>query len=150
MLYISINKSLPNEVSIADFYFDAYVDEVWFESDFVKQMILDIDKTECYSMYNMKSPMLGAINCTKLSTGVKNLIIAYNVDNVVINATHCGDNCAKWLLKIAELKDLTIELFHPMRSPRESFCAILLNNGKTLETLEDYHSALFDYLIEED
>ena len=32
--------------------------------------------------------------------------------NKIFYASACGDNCAKWILKIASLKDLTINLRH--------------------------------------
>ena len=39
----------------------------------------------------------------------------------IFNASVCGDNCAKWILKIAESKDLTINLRHIMEFGDDEF-----------------------------
>ena len=40
----------------------------------------------------------------------------------------CGDNCAKWLLKIGEMKDVTINLRHMMKFGKRKFTIRILNN----------------------
>ena len=49
--------------------------------------------------------------------GAKNitLILAKFEKNKIFNASTCGDNWAKWLLKIAETEDRTINLCHLMK-----------------------------------
>ena len=55
--------------------------------------------------------MLGPISPRELSGGVKTLLLlAFDNSGKIFNATACGDNCAKWILEIAENKDLTISL----------------------------------------
>ena len=36
---------------------------------------------------------------------------------MIFNASYCGDNCAEFILKIAEEKDITIVLQHHMLLP---------------------------------
>jgi hypothetical protein len=121
-------------------------EEKWFEEDLVKNMIMDVDKTECYGAYNLKSPVLGPINFMSLSNGVCNLIIAAHIDLTrTINATKCGDNCAEWLLRISEQKDLAIYLNHVMPFKRD-FKAKVLNDNSDIECLNDYIIKVFEYL----
>lgn len=53
----------------------------------------------------------------------------------VFNASVCGDNCAKWILQIAEQKDLTINLRHIMDFGDEPFAAKILNTGEIVQTV---------------
>lgn len=46
---------------------------------------------------------------------MKVLILMLKDDSFIYNMSNCGDNCAKWILKIAEKKDLTVYLQHIMR-----------------------------------
>lgn len=91
----------------------------WLEDQFVVDMIRDVDKSEVISPYCIKSPVFGQISPDYLSGGVKALILMCYTD-FPINASKCGDNCCKWILKIAEKKDLTIHLEHLMKF-REDF-----------------------------
>ena len=47
--------------------------------------------------------------------------MAYDTDGKIFNASVCGDNCAKWILKLGEQKDLTINLRHVMRFGKDPF-----------------------------
>ena len=42
---------------------------------------------------------LGGITPRELSGGVKTLILIHRVPDKIFNASTCGDNCAKWILK---------------------------------------------------
>lgn len=124
--------------------FNNNYEEEWFEDQFVKDMILDVDKSEVISPYCIASPVLGQIAPERLSGGVKALILMYKTD-FEIWATACGDNCAKWILKIAEKKDLTISLEHYMRFPYEDFA---FKNMSTGETSNNYLDSVLDYVKE--
>ena len=52
--------------------------------------------------------------------------------------TACGDNCAKWILKIAEKKDLTINLRHVMEFGDEPFTIKILNTGEVVHNMYDF------------
>jgi hypothetical protein len=137
------------EVSDPDAVFNIIFEAEWFEDDLVKQMILDVDKTIVHSPYNFESKALGPIVPTWLSGGVKALMIAYkgkdlNGDDYVINASCCGDNCAKWLLEIAKRKDITISL-HNIIDFQVDFRAKILNNNRYIKTYKQYVHAAVDY-----
>ena len=57
----------------------------------------------------------------------------------IFNASACGDNCAKWIRRIAKEKDLTINLQHIMDfSECEDFEAYILNTNKTVSSYQEY------------
>lgn len=71
----------------------------------------------------------------------------------VFNGTNCGDNCAKWILKIAEEKNLTITLHHYLdfsrdfdKNPNE-FKIKLLNSGKIITSFKEYAIEFTDWQV---
>ena len=86
----------------ASSYFDNVYEDEWIEDTFVKEMIQDVDHCEVISPLIIDSPVLGAITPRELSGGVKVLILMLKDDSFIYNMSNCGDNCAKWVLKIAE------------------------------------------------
>lgn len=109
----------------------------WYDDPIVQQMIRDIDDTICYGIRNMSNSVLGSVNNTTLSGGVSSLILAYKLDNCIIRVDACGDNCAEWLLKLGQMKDITITLGHIMRFP-EPFSIYCINLNKTLTSFKEY------------
>lgn len=108
----------------------------WLEDPLVKEMILDIDKSVVESPYCIMSPVLGQIAPERLSGGVQALILMYKTD-FPVNASKCGDNCAKWILEIAKRKDLTIHLYHLMGFDTD-FTAEMLDTGVIIHTNREY------------
>jgi hypothetical protein len=64
-------------------------------------------------------------------------------DSFVYNMSNCGNNCAKWILKIAEKKDLTVYLQHIMRFEGE-FEIKIMNTGKIVHNRAEYVSGLLE------
>ncbi|MEE3419532.1 MAG: DUF4869 domain-containing protein [Lachnospiraceae bacterium] len=64
-----------------------------------------MDERQIVGPHLIDSPFLGPIPPERLSGGVKTLIMIDHDDQHVCNASACGDNCAKWLLKIGAAKD---------------------------------------------
>ena len=58
-------------------------------------------------------------------------------DNQVFNASTCGDNCAKWLLKMGEEKDITINLRHLMDFGENEFTIHILNTDEIVHNMEE-------------
>ena len=83
-------------------YFDNVYEDEWIEDAFVKEMIQDVDSSTVISSHIIESPVLGAITPKELSGGVKVLILMLKDDSFIYNMSNCGNNCAKWILKIAE------------------------------------------------
>ncbi len=144
MLYISF---LPIEDMIISIEtaFPFIYEEEWFEDPFVKKMVLDVDKTEILNPNIALSPVLGAIPVTKLSGGVKALILMLKRPDLVMWATACGDNCAKWIVEIAKQQDITIVLEHVMQFP-EDFDAICLDTNTEIHSLDDYRGCVIECL----
>ena len=68
---------------------------------------------------------------------VKTLILVKFEPDKVFNASTCGDNCAKWLLKIAEEEDRRINLRHLMRFGEDPFTIFVENVGKVVHSSEE-------------
>ena len=140
MLSIRFREGEDTIVAV-DAVFDNNYEEEWFDDELVKEMILDIDKTEVISPHCFMSPVLGQISPRDISGGVKALILSLKTD-MEVWATACGNNCAKWFLKIGELKDLTISLEHYMRFPTEEFDFIDSDTG---ELCHNYFNKIVEY-----
>lgn len=133
----------------AVFFKNVYQDD-WIIDDFAKKIILDIDKSEVIDANNIKSPVLGGISPEKLSGGVKTLLLMLHYPGKIFNASNCGDNCAKWILKIAEQRDFTINLHHVMNFGKEPFEIRILNDRKLkVHNMEELLDAGVKYLQEE-
>lgn len=61
----------------------------------------------------------------------------------IYNMSNCGDNCVKWILKIAEKKDLTVYLQHVMRF-EGTFKIQIMNTGKIVCNPEEYVEGLLE------
>ena len=59
---------------------------------------------------------------------------------------HVGDNCAKWILKIGELKDLTINLRHIMDFGEGEFEIKILNTGETIHNMREFVAVAGNYV----
>lgn len=124
-------------------YFDNVYEDEWIEDDFVKEMIKDVDKSTVISAHVIESPVFGAITPQGLSGGVKVLILMLKDDSFVYNMSNCGNSCAKWILKIAEKKDLTVYLQHILRFEGD-FEIQIMNTGKIVHNTQEYVLALLD------
>ena len=144
MLYIHYTKT-ENTIRCPSGYFDNVYEDDWMKDDFVKEMVRAVDKSEVIDVDCVRSPVLGTIPVTKLSGGVKALILMYKSLKDTIWATACGDNCAEWIIRISEKQDLHIMLSHIMEFPR-NFQAICVDNGRHIHTLEDYYDVAYDML----
>lgn len=123
-----------DEIYFPPAYFDnQYLDE-WITDPLTVEMIRDIDKSEVVSAHLIESPVLGPISVKEISGGVKTLILmAFDTSGRIFNASACGDNCAKWIVKIAGRRDLMIVLHHTMDfSNAGEFTARIENTGKVV------------------
>ena len=64
----------------------------------------------------------------------------------MFNASTCGDNCAKWLLKIAEDKERTVNLRHIMDFGERPFEIKILNNGEIVHSMKEFTETAIDYV----
>ena len=128
-------------------YFDNRYEEEWIMQPLAKQMILDVDQSVVISERLIDSPVLGPISVKELSGGVKTLLLmAYDNSGKVFNASACGDNCAKWILKIAAQKDLTINLRHIMNFGTENFAAMIMNSDAIVRNMKEFTDIAVEYV----
>ncbi len=121
-------------------YFDNQYEDQWITDPLTVAMIKDIDKSDVIGPHLIESPVLGPIPVKEISGGVKTLILmAFDESGRIFNASACGDNCVKWIVKIGERRDLTINLHHVMDfSEVPEFEAIMLNTGVTVHSYGEY------------
>lgn len=117
-------------------YFKNVYDIRWLEKDDVRQMIKDIDKSVVLSSNAIDSPVLGIIPPVSLSGGVKTLILINEISDEIFNASNCGDNCAEWLLKIGNSKDITVNLRHIMNFGDGQFDIRIDNTGEIVHNMD--------------
>ena len=120
-------------------YFDNVYLDHWLEDDFSKRIIKDIDKATVLGARAIDSKILGVIPVTGLSGGTKTLLLMHHEPEKVYNASTCGDNCAKWILKIAEHtdRDLIINLHHIMDFGDKPFEIEILNNHQIVHSMAE-------------
>lgn len=136
MLSIFYGK-MPEAIYNTSVYFKNVYEEEWITSPFAQEMILDVDKSRVISGGVIDSPVMGKIPPTSLSGGVKTLILMANEPEKIFNASTCGDNCAKWILKMGEEKDLTINLRHLMDFGEGRFDIRILNTDQIVHSMKE-------------
>ena len=138
--------NMPEAIyNTAVFFKNDYEDE-WILDPLVREMILDVDKSNVIDSGVIDSPVLGKIPPLSLSGGVKTLILVLFEPGKVFNASTCGDNCAKWLLKIAENEDRTVNLRHIMDFGRGPIEIKILNNGEIVHSMKELTETAIEYL----
>lgn len=127
----------PGAVYNTASYFKYDYEDDWITDSFVKDMILDVDSSQVIDSGVIDSPVLGKIPPLGLSGGVKTLILVKFNQDKVFNVSTCGDNCAKWLLKIAEKEDRTVNLHHLMDFGEEQFSICILNTNQIVHSMDE-------------
>ena len=136
MLSIYYGK-MPEAIFNTAVYFKNAYEDAWITESVAREMILDIDKSIVLDSAVIDSPVMGKIPPVSLSGGVKTLILMKNERSRIFNASACGDNCAKWILKLAETDDLTINLRHLMDFGRGTFDIHILNTDQIVHSMKE-------------
>lgn len=118
-------------------YFNNVYLDSWLFDAFNQKMIKDIDRGVVVGAQAINTKALGMIPPTKLSGGVKTLMLINERGDKIFNASNCGDNCAKWILKMAKKKDITINLRHIMDFGDAKLNVKVLNNGMIVDNMGD-------------
>ena len=137
---------MPEAIYNTAVYFANTYQDRWITKPLSVEMIKDIDKSDVVGPKLIDSPYLGAIPPTQLSGGVKTLILIDNDQDHVFNASTCGDNCAKWILKMAEKRKVVINLRHLMDFGKGEFKIKVLNTGAIVRNMEQLILAAGDYV----
>ena len=127
-------------------FFKNQMEYSWLESDIAVKIIEDVDKSIVESPQCIRSEVLGQIPPTRLSGGTKALLLIWNVDDRIVNASNCGDNCAKWLLEFGKQKDITINLNHIMDFGQGDFEIEILNSHQLVHNMKEYVIEAVKYL----
>ena len=139
-----------NAIYNTSVYFKHSYKDDWMNEDFTKEIVADIDKSEVMGANSIISPVLGNISPLQLSGGVKALILMKHFPGKVFNASNCGDNCAKWILKLAEEQNFTINLYHVMDFGDAEFEIRVLNDRKlVVHNMDEFLTAGIKYLRED-
>ena len=127
---------MPNVIYNTAVYFKNTYAEEWITAPLTREMIQDVDHSTV-----LDSGVIEQLAERKwyspLSGGVKTLILIANEPEKVFNASTCGDNCAKWLLKIAENRDVTINLRHLMDFGNGTFTIRILNTNQIVHSMRE-------------
>lgn len=133
-----------NYIFDPDTFFNNTYEDEWITDKLSIEMIKDVDKSEVIGPHLIESPVLGPISQKELSGGVKTLILINNDLNHIFNASACGDNCAKWLLEIGKVKDVTIRLGYFMDFGDGDFEIIVKNTGKLVRNRSELDAEIID------
>ena len=128
---------MPQAIYNTAVYFKNTYEDSWITDELSREMILDIDKSKVIGARIIDSPVLGAITPRELSGGVKTLILIDHFSDKIFNSSTFGDNCAKWLLKMGEEKDITINLRHLMDFGNQKFQIHILNTDQVVHSMEE-------------
>ena len=118
-------------------YFKNAYEDSWITDPVAREMILDVDKSIVLDSSVIDSPVMGKIPPTSLSGGVKTLILMKNERDKIFNASTCGDNCAKWILRLGQTDDLTINLRHLMDFGDGPFEIYILNTNQIVHSMKE-------------
>ena len=142
---------MPEAVYNTAVYFKNTYRGSWIVKPLSVEMIRDVDKSEVVSESLIQSPVLGPISPLQLSGGVKTLMLLDNDRTRVFNASTCGDNCAKWILRIADeraahRRRLVVNLRHLMDFGPGPFRIRVLNNGRIAHDMAELVDLAGEYV----
>lgn len=129
----------------AVFFKNTYRDS-WITNDETIRMIKDVDRSEVVDTNIIQSPVLGSITPLQLSGGMKTLMLIKFDRSHIFNASTCGDNCAKWILFMAQDRKVVINLYHVMDFGKDPFKIKILNSGKIVHNMEEMVHESIPYL----
>lgn len=128
---------MPEAIYNTSVYFKNVYEKNWITSPMAREMIADIDRSVVGEEAVIQSPIVGQIPPTSLSGGVKTLILIANEPQKVFNCSTCGDNCAKWILKMGRERDITINLHHLMDFGEQPFEIRIQNTGQIVHSMKE-------------
>lgn len=127
--------------------FDVRHTDSYITDTLSKEIISSIDKSTVIGPNLIMSPVLGPIPPQTLSGGTKTLIMINKHRDMIFNATHCGDNCSEYILKIAKDSDITINLRYIMEFDFSEGDRIhIINDDSIVDNYRDYATKAFYFL----
>ena len=141
-----IYGNYPEGIYNTAVYFKNTYKPEWITDPLSAEMIKDIDKSVVENGERIISPVLGTISPSQLSRGVKTLILVSHDHKHIFNASGCGDNCAKWLLKIAEDRKIVVNLRHMMDFGEVQFKIRVVNKNRIAHNMEELLDLAGEYI----
>lgn len=129
---------IENAIYNTSVYFDNQYLDSWLEDEFAAEVLKGIDKGIILSPNAIDTKALGVIPTTKIAGGTKTLLLIKNQPDKIFNASTCGDNCAKYILKIGKMQDVTINLHHIMDFGKRKFEMKILNDGMIVHNMAEF------------
>ena len=145
MIKVRVGKWGPYDGDI-DAVFHGNCEDEWFEDPFVKELVMEIDKSEVVSPYLIISPVLGPISYERISGGVKVLIMLYKMPEMEQNATNCGDNCFPALSRIGKMQDIQVKFSHCPEQFPDDIEVQFMDTGEVLRGDKDVSLAIIERL----
>lgn len=143
MLKIRVGDMEPGDGSIDAIFADSYEDE-WFNDPFVKDLVMEIDKSEVAGPYLIISPVLGPISYERLSGGVKVLIMLYKVPEEEQWGSSCGDNCLPAMCRIGKMQDIQVKFSHCPKNFPDDVEAQFVDDGEIVKGNVDVKLGILD------
>lgn len=137
---------MPDAIYNTALYFRNVYQDAWITDSMSREIILDVDKSTVVSANLIESLVLGPISPVMLSGGVKTLLLIKHDKKQVFNASTCGDNCAKWILQLAEKRKVVINLHHVMDFGPDDFKIKVLNSGAIAHNMSELIRESIPYL----
>ena len=127
---------MPDAIYNTNIYFNNTYKDSWITKPLSREIIQAVDHSEVIDEKTIASSV-GNMSPKKLSGGVKTLLLIAYDKTKVFNASTCGDNCAEWILRIADDKKVIINLRHLMDFGKGEFKIRVLNTGKIVKNMGD-------------
>lgn len=128
---------MPDAIYNTNIYFNNTYKDSWITKPLSREIIQAVDHSEVIDEKTIASPVFGNMSPKKMSGGVKTLLLIAYDKTKVFNASTCGDNCAEWILRIADDKKVIINLRHLMDFGKGEFKIRVLNTGKIVKNMGD-------------
>ena len=139
---------MPEAVYNTSVYFNYTYEDEWLTSDFAKEVIKKIDKSNVLEPHAIESPVLGVIPPENLSGGTKTLLLMANDPEKVFNASTCGDNCAPFYSQIGQEKRPDNQFAAPDGFWKEKIpvAVKVLNTGDVVHSMEELMPIAFKFV----
>lgn len=142
--------SVKDKKSVLDtrIYFRRHKRAEWFEDDFVKRFLKEIDGSEVLFDEALKNRFGKGISTEQISTGCKTLCcIYYNDDkDIVFYGTAMGDNCYKFVMEMARNKDISLFFEHYPEIESKYFEEGLVAMNDKILSEYDFEDAYCDWV----
>lgn len=137
---------VPKVIMDSREYFNYYKTEAWFQDEFVKEVMLAIDKATVYAGEAIINYEGKCVSPTVLSTGCKCLCCIHFFKDNIFYGGQLGNNCLPLLIKLAATQDITIILEHFADFTDEDLAKGLIRvNGTVVDNFDDYGDTFSDW-----